>query len=157
EVLYVLDKRVDFIWRIEGERRHGRAGNAVVEHAMQIFIGWLSGRVRAFELEDAGTIVARIRVEDRGSGAVSVAIDAVAMDTVAAVETALFAGAVTPHWAGGHIELPLIEAGLGHSKRLIGRAEHRVERVGDDLLIVPRNPLGNHLSHVEPKRRRIAL
>ncbi len=65
--------------RQQGERRHRRADNSLAHRAKQVFAARTLSVRSAGEFEDAGTVVARTRLEELRGGAGAIAIDAMTL------------------------------------------------------------------------------
>jgi hypothetical protein len=79
------------------------------------------------------------------------------MDAVAAIQAVADAFVVAPSGTGGEIETQLVQARLGKGKRLIRRAKHASEHVGNFLLVGFIGFIGNHRHHVQLEARRRSL
>ena len=112
-------------------------------------MGRLISPLGALEFEDAGTVVAGIRIEERGRRAHAVTRDTVAVGTVLTIEAVLAAHDVAANWTAGEAEFGLIKPKLRKCDRIVGSAEHRQQNRRDLLLLFGREPLLRGLNHVE--------
>ena len=154
QILHVLDQRFALHLRQQFERRHRRARHAFRQSAHQVRLGRRLIRRRALELVPPLAVIARVRLQEFRRGAQRVAGDAVAMHAVQPEQSL----AVTVHRPGGHFDLSQVQPGFGQHERIVGRAVHRLQNVGDLLLMLRRDVGRGHLHQIgmEPRGGSIA-
>ena len=149
QVFHIFDERVDLGFAEQRERRHRRAGDAVSQNSKEIGVGRLVGPLGALELEDARSVVTRIRLEERGGRPHAVARHAVTVGTMFTVKAVLAADDVAANRTAGQPKLGFVEAGLGQRNGFVRRAEHGQKNRRHLSFLFRRKPLLRGLDHVE--------
>ena len=112
-------------------------------------MGRLVGPLGALELEDARSVVTRIRLEERGGRPHAVARHAVTVGTMFTVKAVLAADDVAANRTAGQPKLGFVEAGLGQRNGFVRRAEHGQKNRRHLSFLFRRKPLLRGLDHVE--------